>query len=178
MRSGCTCAFPSTCGIWHVHTVFAEEGAKNVRWVWNPNTMPGTRRAAYEEIYRSVYPGNDVVDWSGLDIYNGGATLDSWGGWRTFREALIEPYDALHAVADKPVILPEVGSAEVGGAKAEWIRSVFAELQSGRFAAVRALVWFDVDKEERWAVHSSQPALAAWLGAVRAAGAPSEQFAL
>jgi beta-mannanase len=153
----------------YVHAIFAEERATNVRWVWNPNTMPGTRRAAYEEIYRSVYPGNDVVDWAGLDIYNGGAALDGWGGWRTFRDALADPYDALRAVADKPIILGEVGSAEAGGAKAEWIRSAFTDLLSARFGAVRAMVWFDVDKEENWTLHSSPQALAAWSGALRGA---------
>lgn len=152
----------------YVHAIFVDEHATNVRWVWNPNTMPGARRAAYEEVYRSVYPGNDVVDWAGLDIYNGGAALDSWGGWRTFREALTDPYEALRAVADKPVILGEVGSAEAGGAKADWIRSMFADLLSGRFAAVRAMVWFDVNKEESWALHSSQQALTAWSTTVRA----------
>ena len=61
------------------------------------------------------------------------------------------------------------------GAKAQWIRSAFADLQSSRFAAVRALVWFDVDKEERWDLHSSQPAFAAWLGALRATGLQMER---
>jgi beta-mannanase len=151
----------------YVYAIFLDEHATNVRWVWNPNTMPGTPRAAYQEIYRSVYPGNDVVNWAGLDIYNGGAALDGWGGWRTFRDALGDPYDALRAVTEKPIILAEVGSAEAGGAKADWIRSTFADLESGRFAAVRAMVWFDVDKEERWSLHSSQEALAAWSSALR-----------
>jgi beta-mannanase len=153
----------------YVHAIFVDEHATNVRWIWNPNTMPGTGRSAYEDIYRSVYPGNDVVDWAGLDIYNGGSALHGWGGWRTFGEALADPYDALRAVTDKPVILGEVGSAEAGGAKAEWIQSTFADLLSGRFAAVRAMVWFDVDKEEDWSLDSSQQSLTAWMGTLRAA---------
>jgi mannan endo-1,4-beta-mannosidase len=94
---------------------------------------------------------------------------------RTFGEALGDPYDALRAVADRPILLAEVGSAETGGAKAQWIRFAFAELQSSRFAAVRALVWLDVDKEERWDLHSSQPAFAAWLGGLRATGLQVER---
>ncbi len=35
-------------------------------------------------------------------------------------------------------------------------------------AAVRAMVWLDVDKEEHWALHSRQQALAAWSGILRA----------
>ena len=83
--------------------------------------------------------------------------------------AAVRRGQSLRAVADKPIILGEVGSAEAGGAKAEWIRSTFADLLSGRFAAVRAMVWFDVDKEEHWALHSSPQALTAWSGTLRAA---------
>jgi beta-mannanase len=161
----------------YVHAIFVEEGATNVRWGWNPNTMAGTRRPTYEAIYRSLYPGDDVVDWVGLDIYNAGSALDDWGGWRTFAEALTDPYDALQAITSKPVILAEVGSAETGGAKADWIRAAFTDLHSGRFSAVRALVWFDIDKEERWALHSSPDALSAWLGAARGARPRLEQLA-
>jgi hypothetical protein len=32
-----------------------------------------------------------------------------------------------------------------------------------QFPRVRALVWFDVDKEQRWSLRSSQPAYEAWL---------------
>jgi beta-mannanase len=157
----------------HVRAIFDEEGASNVSWGWNPNTMPGTTTAAYEAIYTSLYPGNDLVDWVGLDIYNGGSSLEGWGGWRSFSDALANPYAALRAVTSKPLILAEVGSAETGGAKADWIRSAVSDLESGRFPGVRALVWFDIDKEEQWAVHSSSAAFEAWRVAVRGADAQS-----
>ena len=154
----------------HVHAIFVKERGANVQWVWNPNTLPGARHDAYSGVYGSLYPGDDVVDWLGLDIYNGGSGLAEWGGWRTFADALAEPYQALHAVADKPVVLSEVGSAETGGSKAGWIRSVFDDLDAGRFPSVRALVWFDVDKEAGWELHSSPGALAAWLDALHRDG--------
>ena len=34
----------------YVHAIFVAEGATNVRWIWNPNTMPGTARAAVASI--------------------------------------------------------------------------------------------------------------------------------
>ncbi len=151
----------------YVHRIFEEEGASNVQWVWNPNTMPGAQSAQYRAIYQSLYPGDDVVDWAGLDIYNGGADLPDWGGWRSFVDILTVPYDALEAVTHKPVVLAEVGSAEDGGQKAEWINAAFHDLEQGQFPGVKALVWFDVDKEERWALHSSDTSLTGWLTALR-----------
>jgi beta-mannanase len=151
----------------YVHTIFYEEGASNVQWVWNPNTMPGAPREHYQGIYRALYPGDDAVDWFGLDIYNGGSDLPTWGGSRSFADALGAPYAALQDLAPKPVVLAEVGSAEDGGQKATWINAAFADLEMGRFPAVRALVWFDVDKEERWGLHSSDATLASWTAALR-----------
>jgi DNA-binding response OmpR family regulator/HPt (histidine-containing phosphotransfer) domain-containing protein len=55
--------------------------------------------ATYAERYQSVYPGDDAVDWVGLDVYNTGPDLD-WGhaGWRTFTEALSTPYAAVQQI--------------------------------------------------------------------------------
>ena len=52
----------------HVHAVFAAAGATNVRWVWSPNhrSIPA---AAWNDAAR-YYPGDDVVDWIGVDGYD------------------------------------------------------------------------------------------------------------
>lgn len=147
----------------HVHDIFARYNAHNVRWVWNPNTMGTTLAATYIPTYASLYPGNAFVDWVGLDIYNTGTDVD-WGApfWRSFGEVLTEPYKALEAIAPiKPVILPEIGSVETGGSKAQWITDMFSQLPAG-FPGVRSVVWFDVDKEAHWELDSSASALAAW----------------
>jgi hypothetical protein len=106
-----------------------------------------------------------------LDIYNGGEGLPEWGGWRSFSSILTAPYQAVQSVTTKPVILAEVGSAERGGSKAAWIRDAFADLRGAQFPLVRALVWFDVDKEERWSLHSSVAALQAWQDNTRTTSA-------
>jgi beta-mannanase len=152
----------------HVHAIFEAEGADNVQWVWNPNTMAGAARETYQPIYQRLYPGDGFVDWVGLDIYNGGDALPSWGGWRTFEEAVHEPYAALTTITDKPVVLAEMGSSELGGSKAQWIRDAFATLGDGRFPRIQAAVWFDIDKEAGWSIASSPEAHAAWVDAVAA----------
>ena len=146
----------------HVRGIFRAAGATNVLWVWNPNTLGTAPVSAYQPIYAALYPGDDQVDYLGLDIYNTGPQLD-WGApfWRSFGEALVNPYTAITSLSAKRLLLPEVGSTETGGSKAQWIQDA---LGSGldRFPAVRALVWFDVDKEQPWSLHSSTTALGAW----------------
>jgi endoglucanase len=152
----------------HVRAIFRAAGASNVRWIWNPNTLGSARAAAYAPVYQALYPGDDDVDLLGLDVFNTGPRLD-WGApeWRSFTETLSEPYAAITALSSKPVILAEVGSSEIGGLKDQWISSMF-DSELAQFSAVRAVVWFDVDKEQSWSLSSSHASFAAWLAASRA----------
>jgi beta-mannanase len=150
----------------YVHAIFERFHADNVEWVWNPNTLGDASPSTYVATYQSLYPGDDVVDWIGLDVFNTGPNLD-WGRprWQSFSQALGTPYAALTSVSNKPLILPEVGSTETGGSKAAWISSALGpELE--QFPRVRAVVWFDVDKEQPWSLDSSQSALQAWLTSI------------
>ncbi|MBV9328019.1 MAG: beta-mannanase [Chloroflexi bacterium] len=154
----------------YVRATFARFHADNVQWVWNPNTMGDATPASYVATYQSLYPGDDAVDWLGLDIFNTGPNLD-WGRprWQTFGQALAAPYAAVTSVSDKPLILPEVGSTETGGSKAAWISQALGS-ELPQFPRVRALVWFDVNKEQPWNLDSSGPALQAWLNGLSQSG--------
>lgn len=151
----------------HVQQVFAAEGA-DVVWVWSVN-VSGEETVPYEPFF----PGDDDVDWIGLDGYNGGEALP-WGGWRTPEELLGPDVDRLQDLSDRPVMLTEVASAEAGGDKAGWISDLF---DFCRDAGVAGLVWFDYAKEADWRVNSSSEAAAAFR---RAAGdaelAPSPEL--
>lgn len=150
----------------HVHSIFAKYNTANVKWVWNPNTTGDAKAATYEATYRSLYPGDDNVDFLGLDIYNTGPALD-WGAprWRTFSQAMTEPYKAITAISGKPVLLPEVGSAETGGDKGSWIKDLVTALPA--FPQVVSVVWFDVNKEQAWSLQSSPNTFQAWTSAAR-----------
>jgi beta-mannanase len=147
-------------GAWrHVRDLFAQEGA-DVVWVWSVN-VSGAGTVPFDRLY----PGDDEVDWLGLDGYNGGDALP-WGGWRTPEELLGDDVRALHELADRPVVLTEVGSAESGGDKAAWVRALFAFASEHRVSGV---VWVDYRKEADWRVASSPAALRAFRsGAVSA----------
>lgn len=160
----------------HLRRIFAAFDTSQVQWIWNPNTLGGAPVDTHEAVYRGLYPGDDEVDWVGLDVFNTGPDLD-WGApyWRPFSQVLGTPYDALTRVSGRLVLLPEVGCAESGGSKAEWIRQALTLELGARFPRLRALVWFDVAKEQPWHLHSSAAAHQAWLMALgqRSAGGPS-----
>jgi len=152
----------------HVRAIFARYNTGNVQWVWSPNSFGDVDASWYEPRYRALYPGDDAVDWLGLDVYNTGTSVD-WGApyWRSFESVLAEPYKAITAISDKPVILPEVGCVEAGGSKAAWIYDALTAQLPSQFPRVRAFVWFDVAKETRWDLNSSGQALEAWRAAAR-----------
>jgi beta-mannanase len=154
----------------HVRAIFARHDTGNVRWVWNPNTLGDAPAAVHTAAYRQLYPGDAAVDFVGLDVYNTGPNLD-WGAprWRSFDEALAAPYAAITAVSGRLLLLPEVGSVETGGDKAAWIADAFSDDLPRRFPRLRAIVWFDLAKEEQWGLDSSPGARAAWTEAARRA---------
>jgi hypothetical protein len=138
----------------HVRAIFTEQGATNVVWVWCVNAArPGTSAS-----YASLYPGDDEVDVVALDGYNGGTALP-WGGWLTPSELFGPSLREMGALTRRPLIIAEVGSAEQGGDKAAWIAALFRLVQDSQ---VRALVWFDYDKEADWRVASSRDSVNAF----------------
>jgi beta-mannanase len=137
----------------HVRRVFEAEGVVDAVWIWCVNV-----HAEGTAPFAELYPGDDAVDWVALDGYNGGTALP-WGGWRTPREVFGASLDDLHDLSQRPVLITEVGSAEEGGSKAEWIRALFDLAVQER---VRGLIWFQYDKETDWRVQSTPSAAAAF----------------
>jgi len=68
----------------------------------------------------------------------------------------------LLAAKKKPIMIGEMASAEQGGDKAAWIDAIIPALKT-RYPQFKALVWFDVDKENDWRINSSTAALAAFV---------------
>jgi beta-mannanase len=140
-----------------VHTLFKEAGATNARWVWAPNVLcPGTCTR-----FEDLYPGDAYVDLLGLDGYNWGAS-QAWSSWTSLADVFGPSYDALAAVSARPIALTETASTELGGDKAASIRQGLLTELPARFPRVRAVVWFDENKETDWRVNSSLASLAAF----------------
>ena len=56
----------------HVWNIFKQEGVENVTWIWCPNN--GSSPAESWNTPDAYYPGDDYVDWVGMDGYNFGTT--------------------------------------------------------------------------------------------------------
>ncbi len=142
-----------------LRSIFREQGADNVRWIWCPyaRSVPDTPANGLE----AFYPGNEKVDWLALDGYNWGATR-TWSRWESFREIFEPAYERLERLSsEKPVMIAELGCAEEGGDKAAWIRAALRAVTE-RFGRIQAVVWFDICKECDWRLASSAAALEAF----------------
>jgi hypothetical protein len=117
----------------HVHDIFAAAGATNVTWVW----CPVADKHHVEPHIKALYPGDDYVDWTGIDGYNTNKP------WRSFSDVIGTTYDEIASLApDKPMMIGETGSTEAGGDKAAWISDMFDALPR-RFPKIRALLWWN-----------------------------------
>jgi membrane-bound metal-dependent hydrolase YbcI (DUF457 family) len=134
----------------HLVRIFRAAGADNVKWVWAPNVDGGGQYP-----FAGFYPGNQWVDWVGLDGFNWAKR----GEWESFTDIFGSSYDTLSRISSRPVIVAETGSSQSGGDKAAWVSSALAE-EIPRFSRLRAVVWFsdrvgDVD----FRINSSPAAL-------------------
>ena len=99
----------------YIHNLFKRVGATNVDWVWSPNVFDAPATSA-----RNWYPGDDYVDWVGIDGYSypvsgcpSAATL--------FGPAMTD----LLSMSTKRVMIAETAVAEECGNKATWIKGLF-----------------------------------------------------
>jgi len=130
-----------------VHDVFCQEGCSNVRFVFSINSedIPKSGWNRFEK----YYPGNEYVDLIGIDAYNWGKS-GKWSRWKSFESLIGNSYErVIKSFPDKPIILSEIGSTSEGGDKTKWSRDFFMILEK-RFTAIKAFVWFDINKETDW----------------------------
>jgi Glycosyl hydrolase family 26 len=156
----------------HVRRIFGSVGATNASWVWNPYVrLPGSA------LLGSFYPGDRYVDCVGLDGYNWGSTR-AGSSWQSFTETFEASMAELRDITDKPLVIGEVATTEVGGDKAAWIKDFFGCLK--RNPAIRAFVWFNFEKESDWRIESSAAATAAFAAGIsdpRFGGRPEHALA-
>ncbi|BCI51186.1 hypothetical protein NIIDNTM18_04640 [Mycolicibacterium litorale] len=147
----------------HAHDLFASAGATSVRWVWSLDA------ATHGDIPLAAwYPGDAYVDVIGIDGYNWGTT-HPWSRWTPPVEIFEPAATEVRALTHRPMMIAEVGCAEAGGSKADWITD-FVRWVAAQ-PDVDAVVWFEHDKETDWRIASSPAATAAMAAALREAAA-------
>ena len=138
----------------HLVTVFREEGASNVKWVWAPNVDYGGRP------FNQFFPGDEWVDYVGLDGYNWGNS--SGESFASFSKIFASSYATITQLSSKPLIVTETASSESGGSKAAWIEEAFLKTIPQSMPRISAVIWFSENKERDWPVNSSQSSLDAY----------------
>ncbi len=147
----------------HIHDIFTKENALNAQWVWCPNAGSAINAQWNDPLL--AYPGDSYVDWVGIDGYNFG-TYQSWSSWQGFDEIFSPMYGKLSKkIKNKPFIIGEFACADKGGDKAAWISGLENSLK--KFPMVRAVTWFNTNKEMDWRVDSSPETLAAFKKTIK-----------
>jgi Glycosyl hydrolase family 26 len=154
----------------HVHDLFSAQGVTNVTWVWSPNI-------AYSggAPLKSLYPGDAYVDWVGMDGYNWGTV--SQHQWQTFAQVFQQTYNEMLTISSKPFMIAETASTELGGNKAGWITDGFSNQLPHAFPKIKAVVWFNENKETDWRIESSPAAQMAFANAISSNIYASNQYA-
>jgi beta-mannanase len=142
----------------HLQAVFYQAGTHRLEWVWCPycQSYPTHLKNKIE----TYFPGDDALDWVGLDGYNWGTT-QKWSSWQGFDELFAPGYSMFNNLSKKPVMIAETACTEQGGDKAQWIKEAFQALKD-QFPRIAMLIWFDILKECDWQILSSQESLKAF----------------
>jgi hypothetical protein len=138
----------------HVVRVFRQENAHNVKHVWCPNVGS----------FSSLFPGDEWIDYLCLDGYNWGSKYNNWD---SFEEVFDSSYRQIVRLSRKPIVIGEFAANQAGGDKAAWVRHAFSPDVLRRYPQIRALVWFDENKEVDWRVNSSDSTLSAFRSVLR-----------
>ena len=128
----------------HIKRIFDNNSVKNVRWVYSINWEDIPAKGNSFMLY---YPGDEYVDYVGIDGYNWGRTKE-WSRWTEFNEIFLKRYGEVVEYTGKPVIISEFSSASSGGSKAGWVENAFADMK--KMKRVFGFVLFNVDKETDW----------------------------
>ncbi|HSW87873.1 MAG TPA: glycosyl hydrolase [Candidatus Saccharimonadales bacterium] len=149
----------------HIHTIFKQEHVTKVLWVFCPNTLGGTSIS-----YDDLYPGNEYVDWTGLDGYNWGTT-QSWSHWQSFSEVFSPSYNHLLSIAPhKPMLLAEVNTTDQGGDKSAWYTDMLTKQLPENFPNIKAVVIYNEDRTAQehvnWDVNITSATLQAFISGV------------
>ncbi len=134
----------------HVHDRFQRANADNVQWVWAPN-VKYDGSAPLDDLY----PGDDSVDWIGMDGYNWAAARSS-SKWRSLGNVFGPTYDELTAAHPaKPIMIAETGCPGSRPDKASWIRKGFLSTVPRRFPNLSAITYFDAKTDRDWRASTS-----------------------
>jgi hypothetical protein len=126
--------------------IFRQEGVTNVAWVWTVNSFPAPpAQWGIDTDFASYYPGDDYVDWIGIDHYDYGSLTNASTDPMNVAQYLDPEYNfaVTHA---KPVMIPEFGVRHSGSSltaaqQQMWLGLMFDYLDS--HPKIKAVLYFN-----------------------------------
>jgi hypothetical protein len=134
----------------HIVTLFRDNGATNVTWIWNPNV---TSRWTDPDL-QAWYPGDAYVNWVGFDGYFY-LTTD------TYDSVFSATISQVRAFTKRPLIIIETGANPVSG-RPRAIANLFQG--AAKTPGLIGLIYFDYNKTtvHDWYINNDPPALSAF----------------
>jgi beta-mannanase len=131
----------------HIVTVFRQQGADDVTWLWTVNIIDPARGIPSPAPW---WPGDSYVTWVGIDGYY---LKPSW----TFASLFGPSIKAVRALTLDPILISETGAGPTSGQPAK-----ISDLFTGTHAyGLLGFVWFDAKGTQDWRL-SDPAALAAF----------------
>lgn len=116
----------------HTYEIFMNNDATNVIWIWNPWKS---------ENVTSFYPGQEYVDWIGVNILNYGE-LNQDGKSDEFKD-IYEPFhDELKNLPTTPVIISEFGTLKKNQKQDQWFKNAFIAIED-KFKEIKSVIYFN-----------------------------------
>ncbi|MFA9391573.1 MAG: T9SS type A sorting domain-containing protein [Prolixibacteraceae bacterium] len=144
----------------YVHDKITEAGGTNALWAWSPNVGNGAKN---NQDVLEYWPGDNYVDWIAIDGYDWNTT---WGGG-SFSQIYGPIYTKMvNNFPGLPIMVGEFSTAKTGIAKAEWVTAFFNQWLND-FPQIKAINWFNIDKEADWRFNSDAKTLEAFRKGVQ-----------
>ncbi len=129
----------------YIHSRFQKLKATNVVWVWNP--WKSSSMASY-------YPGQNYVDWIGITGLNYGS-LNEKGRSVSFKDLYHPFHEEVKRYPNKPVMISEFGSLQLGVDQKQWLKEALASIDS-EFKEINAIVFFNSGFDKNIPQHSNK----------------------
>ena len=142
----------------HIVTLFRQQGAGNVTWLWTVNVIDKRQGIPSPAPW---WPGSSYVTWVGIDGYY---YKPSW----TFASLFGPTIKAVRALTIDPIMISETAVAPQAGKQAK-IADLFAGV---RAYGLLGLVWFDANRHRDWRL-STPAAVAAFRRGARSYQGPA-----
>ncbi|MCK9573252.1 MAG: hypothetical protein M0R20_02475 [Candidatus Omnitrophica bacterium] len=136
----------------YIKDKFGALGVTNAKWIFSINCEDVPNES--NNHYLLYYPGDEYVDYVGIDGYNWGDTKP-WSKWMSFKEIFSGRYEEITQKVGKPILITEFSSTSSGGDKAAWICQALKNIKNMK--AVRGFILFNRDKETDWSFPADAP---------------------